>query len=121
MGEKIRRILFHQLIDPVKDVYTRQLLAHQEHYKIVKSSSISIWQHNPFSWEINGDDFSYRSELTGDARYLNATLNQWIRAMSAEERAQLVDTCLLYTSAHVSSPAARARPHPCRPRQPAQS
>ena len=68
------------------------LLEHQENYKIVKSSSISIWQHNPFSWEINGDDFSYRSELTGDARYLNATLNQWIRAMSAEERAQLVDT-----------------------------
>ena len=68
------------------------LLEHQENYKIVKSSSISIWQHNPFSWEINGDDFSYRSELTGDARYLKATLNQWIRAMSAEERAQLVDT-----------------------------
>ena len=68
------------------------LLEHQENYKIVKSSSISIWQHNPFSWEINGDDFSYCSELTGDARYLNATLNQWIRAMSAEERAQLVDT-----------------------------
>ena len=68
------------------------LLEHQENYKIVKSSSISIWQHNPFSWEVKGDDFSYCSELTGDARYLNATLNQWIRAMTAEERAQLVDT-----------------------------
>ena len=39
------------------------LLEHQENYKIVKSSSISIWQHNPFSWEINGDDFSYRAPI----------------------------------------------------------
>lgn len=67
------------------------LLEQQENFRIVKSNRISFWQHDPFSWLVEDNDFCYVNTLTPDARYLNQTLNGWIRKLSDSEREQFVD------------------------------
>lgn len=71
------------------------LLEHQEPFRVVKSSRLSLLQHDPFSWEIQGQDFHYLKELAPDARYLNHTLSEWLHELSPEARERFVDS--LYT------------------------
>ena len=68
------------------------LLEHQEEFQIVKSNRISFWQHDPFSWEVDGDHFICIDELTPDARYLDHTLSSFVRALSPEDRERFIDT-----------------------------
>lgn len=67
------------------------LLEQQEDFYIVKSNRLSVWQHDPFSWEIDEKNFCYLQQLTPDARYLNRTLHLWISKLSIEERERFVD------------------------------
>lgn len=67
------------------------LLEQQEDFCIVKSKRLSVWQHDPFSWEIDDQNFCYLQQLTPDARYLNRTLHLWICGLSIEERERFVD------------------------------
>lgn len=68
------------------------LLEHQEDFKVVKSNRSSIWQHDPFSWEVKDGDFNYIKKLSADARYFDQTLNTWIRSMSEDDRERFVDS-----------------------------
>lgn len=67
------------------------LLEHQESFQIVKSTRFSVWQHDPFSWVIEDDHFSFVSDLTSDAKYLDHVLNQWLTSLTREERERFVD------------------------------
>lgn len=68
------------------------LLEEQENYKIVKSSRSSIWQHDPFTWEIEGNDFHYIKQLKANAQYFDKTLNTWIHSMTEKERERFVES-----------------------------
>ena len=67
------------------------LLEQQENYKIVKSNRFSVWQHDPFSWLVENGGFVPVSELTSGAKYLDGVLNDWVAALSVEEREKFVD------------------------------
>lgn len=67
------------------------LLEHQENYRVIKSNGFSVWQHDPFSWEVDGGSFSPVPGLTSNARYFDRVLNEWVSALTAAEREQLVD------------------------------
>lgn len=67
------------------------LLEHEEPYTIIKSKSVSLLQHDFYSWEILGRSFLYVEEMTADSRFLNAAIKTWFAEMSNEERGQLVD------------------------------
>ena len=67
------------------------LLENQEEYRIVKSGKLSFWQHNPFSWELEGNSFCLEDKLTVNARYLDRTLTDWVYQLSEEERERFVD------------------------------
>ena len=67
------------------------LLENQEDFLVVKSSSVSLWQHDPFSWNVEDGQFCLLSELTPGAKQRDATLNEWIRELSEEERERFVD------------------------------
>lgn len=67
------------------------LLEQQEDFCIVKSSRLSVWQHDPFSWVVEDKNFCYLQQLTPDARYLNQTLHLWICGLSMQERERFVD------------------------------
>ena len=60
--------------------------------RVVESSGISILQHNPFLWEVDGRDFVYADGLTASARYLSSTIADWMDRFTPEERGRFVDT-----------------------------
>lgn len=67
------------------------LLEHEEPYRVVKSRTISLLQHDPYSWEIMGRNFLTEEELSEDSRILDATIKAWFAEMTDQERGQLVD------------------------------
>lgn len=68
------------------------LLEHQEAFQVVKSNEIGFLQHNPFTWEIENGEFHMLDQLNSDAKYLDQTLNGWIRQLSETERERFVDS-----------------------------
>ena len=68
------------------------LFERQEDYAVVASSTSGLMQHDPFSWVVEGADFSYAEGIGRGARLVDRTLNEWIARMTREERASFVDT-----------------------------
>ena len=68
------------------------LLEHEEPYTIIKSSQVSILQHEIYTWEVEGKHFIPMEEITADSRFLNLTIKNWAGQMSVQERNQVVDT-----------------------------
>jgi hypothetical protein len=68
------------------------LLEHKETYTIVKSKKIGIMQHDPYAWEVLGNNFILAEELASDARFLDRTMEAWLAGMTKEERNEFVDT-----------------------------
>ena len=64
----------------------------QEDYKVVKSRAFSLFQHDPASWVVNGNDFAYADHLNSGARHMDETLNIWILGLSPADRERFVDT-----------------------------
>lgn len=68
------------------------LLEDQEQHRVVRSKRLLIWQHDPFSWVVEGRDFAYVDSLAPSARLVDSTLTAWLRSRSPEERERLIDT-----------------------------
>ena len=62
------------------------LLAHPDEYAIVRSKSISIFQHDPYSWQVEGPGFVRMPELSGDSRMFEAGFRQWLAAQDGGSR-----------------------------------
>lgn len=67
------------------------LLEHEEEYSVIQSKTVSILQHDPYSWDLMGKSFIRRPELTENSRFLDATIKNWFASMTNQERNQLVD------------------------------
>ena len=67
------------------------LLEHEEAYSVVKSKTVSLLQHDPYSWELMGKKFIPRPEVTESSRVLDMTIKTWFAEMTIQERNQLVD------------------------------
>lgn len=67
------------------------LLEHEEPYTVVKSSLISILQHECYSWEIKGGDFVHVDEITDHSRFIDRTLKHYLAENSKAERSAFVD------------------------------
>lgn len=67
------------------------LLEHEEPYTVIKSHQVSVWQHEPHSWEVLGGDFVRVQEMSAETRFLDKTIQKWIAGMTKEERGSFVD------------------------------
>ena len=67
------------------------LLEHEEPYTIIKSKTIGLLQHDPYTWEVLGPDFLPMEEITADSRFLNQTIKHWLAGMTIEDRNEVVD------------------------------
>ncbi len=76
------------------------LLEHREPYIVVKSRQIGVFQHDPYSWKVLGNDFVCQEDVTEGSRVLDHSLKSWIEGLSVKERGEIVDTVydLLQTS-----------------------
>ena len=67
------------------------LLEHEEDYVVVKSRTVSLLQHDPYSWEIMGRDFVTVEQTTENSQFVDATIKAWLAEMTDQERSRLVD------------------------------
>ena len=75
------------------------LLEHEEPYTVIHSKSISVWQHDLYSWELMGKHLLTMDALTEDSVFLDATIKNWFASMTNQERNQLVDAVYALVSA----------------------
>ena len=63
-------------------------------YKVVKSGSLSIFQHNVFSWKVvpNEARFVHQKGLSRQSRMLDKALDQWVSELSMDDRRLFCDT-----------------------------
>lgn len=65
------------------------LMAHDT-YTTIRSSSASLLQHNPFTWLVSRNNFVYDASRTLSGKQFEKVINSWIKAMSKEEREELI-------------------------------
>lgn len=62
------------------------LLEHDTNYKIVKSSNKGLFQHDGYSWEVQGCDFVYTTERTAFGKRTEAVVDHFVSVTSPERR-----------------------------------
>lgn len=67
------------------------LLEHDDNYTVIKSRQTGLLQHNGLSWEVLGSSFIRLRSISSGSRNTDRTLNQWIRAMTPEQREEFTD------------------------------
>ena len=67
------------------------LLEHEEAYTVIRSRSVGVFQHDPYSWEIMGPAFIPVEDRTADSRFLDRTFRTWLAGMTPEERNEFFD------------------------------
>ena len=67
------------------------LMKHSSPYTVVKSSASGAWQHDPFTWGIDGFGFEVCDELAQSARFAHDVLNDWLARYDDGEARVIVD------------------------------
>jgi len=68
------------------------LFEHEEGYQIVYSQHKGVFQHDPFTWEIEGPSFVFADELSQGAQILDQTVKDWIFTIDEEQKAVFVES-----------------------------
>jgi hypothetical protein len=58
---------------------------------IIKSDGVSVFQHDPYTWQISGNSFVKMEHLTRSSQFVDRTLKRWLSTMDRKHREQLVD------------------------------
>ncbi len=66
------------------------LLEHGGDYTAVESSQVSILQHDPFSWKVEGPHFVEAEELGKGVLALKQAIRTWLNKVSLKEREEFV-------------------------------
>lgn len=69
-----------------------RFLEHSEKYTVIKSNAGGLWQHDAFSWQVEGNSFVYTRSLDLESDMVNETINLWLERMDVEERRKLINT-----------------------------
>ena len=83
--EKVRTYL------PESSVIGR-LMEHSEKYRVIKADATGLWQHDAFTWQIEGNSFVYAEALDAESDMVELTVKQWLEKIAESERKQFVDT-----------------------------
>ncbi len=68
------------------------LLEHTENYTIIDSTTVSLLQHEPLSWNVLGNRFIYLGQRTEMARLGDNVIREWLAGLTREERQEFVET-----------------------------
>lgn len=69
------------------------LLQNQEEYQVIKSTGKGgIGQHDPFTWEIEGDSFVFVDDIDKSHKMMNERLNEWVSGLDETQMQTFVDT-----------------------------
>ena len=67
------------------------ILERRADYRVVRSSAMSVFQHEPFTWLTEDDDFVYQEALNPSAVFFDEALDAWLRSKAPDERERFID------------------------------
>ncbi|NMA07055.1 MAG: DUF2974 domain-containing protein [Ruminococcaceae bacterium] len=67
------------------------MLENRGRYSVISSSGRGLLQHDLFSWEVSGKEIVRVEEVDKFSRYFDATLDDWLRSTTQEERQKFID------------------------------
>ena len=68
------------------------LLEHTEDYTLIDSTTVSVLQHEPLSWNVLGNRFIYLGQRSEVAQLGDNVIRDWLAGLSREERQEFVET-----------------------------
>lgn len=68
------------------------LLETVEDYEVVSCKNVSIFQHDPYNWLVNGNDFSKKDSVRKHKLFEDESINKWANSLSPEELKELSDS-----------------------------
>ncbi|MBE6919141.1 MAG: DUF2974 domain-containing protein [Ruminococcaceae bacterium] len=68
------------------------LLEHTEDYTIIDSTTVSLLQHEPLSWNVLGNRFMYLGKRSEAAQLGDNVIREWLAGLTREERQEFVET-----------------------------
>ncbi len=68
------------------------LLTHKGQYKVVKSNTIGIWQHDALSWQVNKDHFITIEKVDETSDKIRLTITDWLQKIGKKEREEFINT-----------------------------
>ena len=68
------------------------LLEHTEDYTIIDSTSVSLLQHEPLTWNVLGNRFIYLGQRSEAAQLGDNVIRDWLSGLTREERQEFVET-----------------------------
>ncbi len=84
------------------------LLAHPDKYTVVKSNSVSLFQHDPYTWQVKGGSFVHMQSLSSESARFDGVFREWLKELDEDDRSALVDTLFGILSATKSRSFGRA-------------
>ncbi len=80
------------------------LLYHDEPVTVVKSSVNLLFQHDPFTWLVEGKQFLYAPAISERANFINTTMKQWVENLDHEHQKQVInDIFEIFTATNVTN------------------
>ncbi len=67
------------------------LLWHAEPFTVVKSDAISVFQHNPYTWQVMGGKLVRVPSRTEGSRFAEQTIKRWLDELPVDERRKMID------------------------------
>ena len=67
------------------------LLWHNEPFTIIRSDSVSVFQHNVYTWQLMGGRFIELEQRTGSSLFADRTLKRWLGGMPPQQREAFIN------------------------------
>ena len=67
------------------------LLEHKDPYTLIRSSTVSVLQHELYTWEVLGGDFIPEEDVSAGSQVINETITAWLATHSNAERSAFVE------------------------------
>lgn len=68
-------------------------------YQVVESNRLGLAQHDPFTWQVEGDAFVYAEDIYEGRRFVDETINEWILSLNEQQLKTFVNTLYQVISA----------------------
>lgn len=68
------------------------LLEHKDPYTLIRSRTVSVLQHELYTWEVMGGDFILEEDASAGSQVINETISSWLATRSNAERSAFVET-----------------------------
>ncbi|MCQ2592173.1 MAG: DUF2974 domain-containing protein [Treponema sp.] len=64
---------------------------HSGKLEIIDSNNVAVLQHDPFSWNVMGNDFVKKDSFDKDSKYVNDCMNDFIYTLPIDERCRCIN------------------------------